>query len=93
MLAWYRTLIGLRRDLPELADPRLDRVFVSYDESEQWLVVHRGRYRVVVNLAEASQLVPLDRPIADTVVSSGRSYPAPAGLELDADTVAIVEVE
>ena len=92
MLAWYRTLIQLRRDEPELGDPRLDRVSVDFDEDARWLVVHRGRFRVVVNLADTSQQVPLDRPAARVVVSSKRSYPVPAGVELDAETVAVVEV-
>ena len=90
VLAWYRTLIQLRRDHPDLADPRLDRVSVAYDEDAKWLVVHRGALRVVVNLADASQQVPLDAPAARVIVSSGRSYPVAAGIELDAETVAIL---
>ena len=92
MLAWYRTLIQLRRDQPELADPRLDEVSVDFDEDARWLVVHRGRLRVVVNLAATSQQIPLDLPITRVVVSSKRSYAVPEGIELDAETVAIVEV-
>jgi maltooligosyltrehalose trehalohydrolase len=92
MLAWYRTLIKLRRDEPDLADPRLDLVSVEYDEDAQWIIVHRGAFRVVVNLADASQQVPLDRPASRVVFSSRRAYPVPVGLELEAETVAIVEV-
>jgi maltooligosyltrehalose trehalohydrolase len=47
LLAWYRELIALRRARPELTDPRLDRVSVSYDEDARWLVVARGRLLIV----------------------------------------------
>ena len=89
MFAWYRTLIQLRRDQPDLADPRLDRVAVDYDEEAQWLAVRRGALRVVVNLAAAQQ-VPLDRPATRVVVASRRAYAVPIGVELEAESVAIV---
>ncbi|GAA4208428.1 malto-oligosyltrehalose trehalohydrolase [Actinocatenispora rupis] len=67
ILRFYRKLIALRRSRPELADPRLDRVRV--DGGQDWLTVHRGRYRVVVNLAPVRRTlavggVPLDVPLA-----------------------------
>ncbi|MEV8631106.1 malto-oligosyltrehalose trehalohydrolase [Streptosporangium sp. NPDC051023] len=48
-LNWYRALIALRREHPELTDPRLERVRVEYGET--WLVVHRGTLRVAANLS------------------------------------------
>jgi maltooligosyltrehalose trehalohydrolase len=48
LLEWYRALIALRRARPELTDTRLSEVTVKHDET--WLVVHRGRLRVVANL-------------------------------------------
>ena len=59
MLAWYTELIALRRAWPELTDPMLDQVRADYDESKRWLVLHRGRLRVVVNLGEQAQRLPL----------------------------------
>ena len=38
LLAWYRGLISLRRQLPALTDPRLDRVRTEFDEAAGWLV-------------------------------------------------------
>ena len=58
MLALYRTLLGLRRDHPDLADCRLDRVEVDFDEDAQWIVVHRGAFDVLANLADHAQLLP-----------------------------------
>jgi len=46
----------------------------------------------VVNLAEHSQQVPLDRPAERVLVASGRCSPVAAGVELETDTVAVVEV-
>ncbi|NYI03236.1 malto-oligosyltrehalose trehalohydrolase [Allostreptomyces psammosilenae] len=60
LLAWYRALIRLRRRVPALADGDLTGVRVAFDESERWLVVHRGPgARVAVNLAEEPRTVPL----------------------------------
>ena len=52
LLRWYTDLIRLRREVPDLADPRLDRIRVEHDESAQTVVVHRGEHVVVVNLAD-----------------------------------------
>ncbi|MEZ0165208.1 malto-oligosyltrehalose trehalohydrolase [Kineococcus sp. LSe6-4] len=48
MLAWYRTLTGLRRSVPALADADLRAVRV--DVQGNALVLHRGDHRVVVTL-------------------------------------------
>ncbi len=65
MLAWYTALIDLRRREPELRDDRLDAVEVESDEPVSWLVVSRGRLRVVCNLADGVALVPLGGAGAD----------------------------
>ncbi|WP_214408413.1 malto-oligosyltrehalose trehalohydrolase [Sphaerisporangium fuscum] len=59
LLDWYRRLIALRKARPELADPRLDRVSVRYDEESRWIVVDRGPLRVAANLGDAQAIVPL----------------------------------
>ena len=70
LLGWYRELIALRRAWPELTDPRLGRVRVDYDEAARWLVVRRGRLRIVANLGPAGLRVPLDRPGAALLAAS-----------------------
>jgi malto-oligosyltrehalose trehalohydrolase len=70
LLAWYRELIALRRARPELTDPRLDRVSVSYDEDARWLVVARGRLLIVASLGDVPLLVPLAEPPAAILVAS-----------------------
>ena len=69
-LAWHRDLIALRRAEPWLADPRLDQVSVTCEADAGWLVVHRGPLRVVCNLAEGPQEVPLDAPVAAVLLTS-----------------------
>ncbi|GAB3813137.1 malto-oligosyltrehalose trehalohydrolase [Kribbella italica] len=84
LLAWYRDLLALRARNDDLRDDRIGSASVV--SGEDWLVVSRGALRVVVNLAEAEQVVPVDgRPsyevmafgttdlVADGVTLSGRS--------------------
>jgi len=59
LLNWYRELIKLRRQWPELTDPRLDRVDASCDEVARWLMISRGRLRVLANLGPAAVRLPL----------------------------------
>jgi maltooligosyltrehalose trehalohydrolase len=79
LLGWYRELIALRRAQPELADPRLGQVQVDYDEAARWLVVRRGRLRIVANLAPVSTPVPLDRPPVTLLAASGPGVAIEAG--------------
>jgi maltooligosyltrehalose trehalohydrolase len=95
MLAWYRALLTLRRRRPELTDPRLDRVAVSFDADAQWFVLRRGGLRVVVNLAEQAQVVPVDAPVRSVLLTSSVPPPDPsaASVRLAGESVAIVEVD
>jgi maltooligosyltrehalose trehalohydrolase len=95
MLAWYRDLLTLRRTRAELTDPRLDRVAVSHDEAAQWLVLHRGSLRVVINLAGTAQDVPVDGAVRAVLLTSSGQTPdaSDLGVRLPAESVAIVEVD
>jgi maltooligosyltrehalose trehalohydrolase len=95
VLAWYRSLLALRRARPELVDPRLDRMrveFGRFDGGAGWLVVHRGGLRVAVNLAAEPRTVPLDAPAIDVLLASDSVRTAGHGLALAPHTVAVVEV-
>jgi maltooligosyltrehalose trehalohydrolase len=50
LLAWYRTLIRLRSERPELSDGRLERVHARVDEAAGWLALERGALMVACNL-------------------------------------------
>jgi len=58
ILALYRQLLRLRREQSDLADARLDRVEVDFDEDAQWVIVHRGAFDVLANLADHAQPLP-----------------------------------
>ncbi len=90
LLDWYRTLIALRRELPALGDPRLDRVAVDCDEVAGWLVVRRGPATVAANLGGASATLPAPAP-ARLVLASHPDVELTSGdLRLPPDAVAIL---
>ncbi|PRH79124.1 malto-oligosyltrehalose trehalohydrolase [Streptomyces solincola] len=59
LLAWYRELIALRAEQPDLTDPDLASVRTAFDEDARWLALRRGDVRVAVNLAKEPVRVPL----------------------------------
>jgi malto-oligosyltrehalose trehalohydrolase len=81
LLAWYRTMIALRRRCPELTDPRLDRVRVSWDEAARWLLISRGHVRIAANLGQSAQRLPLGDTGLNLLATSA------AGVACDEDCV------
>ncbi|MEU2356042.1 malto-oligosyltrehalose trehalohydrolase [Streptomyces misionensis] len=59
VLDWYRRLIALRREQPDLTDPDLADTKVAYDEEARWLAFRRGDVRVAVNLGKDPAAIPL----------------------------------
>jgi maltooligosyltrehalose trehalohydrolase len=88
VLAWYRALIALRRERPELRDPDLRAVTVRHDETARTVAVHRGAHRVVVNLADAPRSVDLESDADDLVVLLSWDGCA-AGADLDDGRVSL----
>ncbi|MFB7470952.1 malto-oligosyltrehalose trehalohydrolase [Kitasatospora sp. NPDC056184] len=87
LLDWYRRLIRLRRESPELSDPDLAAVRVEADEAAGWLVVHRGPYRVAVNLGAGGASWPLEGQV---VAAFGGHSAAGGTLTLEPDSVAVL---
>jgi len=91
LLAWYRELIALRRRVPALTDPRLDRVHTDCDARLGWLVIRRGPVVVAANLGTGTWTCPAERP-ADLLAASDASVGlTDGGLVLPPDTVAILD--
>ncbi|MDT4941647.1 MAG: maltooligosyltrehalose trehalohydrolase [Pseudonocardiales bacterium] len=90
MLGLYRSLLALRAAEPELAAGNLVDVRVEYDEAAQWVVVHRGGFRIAVNLAADAQPLPVRG--GDVVLATGQCTPAADGLVVGAESAAIVRV-
>jgi maltooligosyltrehalose trehalohydrolase len=91
MLSWYRALIRLRRAVPDLGDPRLERTRVTWSEDARWLVVRRGAAAVACNLADQRQQVPLDGAGRSVLLASTDDVTADReGVTLAANAVAIL---
>ena len=91
MLETYRTLLRLRREIPDLADPALDRIDTEFDDDERWLIVHRGAYRVLANFAAEPRAFTL--PSAQLVYASDEAVRTNANdVQLPPRSAAIVQV-
>lgn len=91
MLDWYRRLIRLRKELPELSDGRRGRGEVAFSEVDRWLVYERGSILTVCNFSQATREIPCHYsapPVmvlaSDTNVEFSHQF-----LRLPAETVAI----
>jgi maltooligosyltrehalose trehalohydrolase len=89
VLEWYRALIELRRSRPELTDPRLDTVHVTFDENARWLVVHRGRLRIVVNVGDSVVRIPLADCGLSGAAGTTTLLASQAGIALDPDSLRV----
>jgi maltooligosyltrehalose trehalohydrolase len=87
MHAWYRDLVALRRAEPDLRDDDLRRVRVETGPGR--LDVHRGRFRVLVNLGpEPAEFEVPDG--AEVVLAWTPPEPTPTGLVVAPDDVVIL---
>ena len=91
LLGWYADLIRLRREVPDLADGRLDRVKIRYDEDARWMVIQRGAISVAFNLGERLQRVPLEASGAAALLRSDFQIEVrDRFVELPPDSVAVL---
>jgi len=96
MLAWYRDLLALRRAEADLRADDLRAVRVTTGPGSDvvgrgWLVVHRGRFDVLVNLAGGPATLPSPDG-AQPVLAWGPVEPVDGGLRLATDGAAIVRL-
>jgi maltooligosyltrehalose trehalohydrolase len=90
LLDWYRRLIALRRQVPALTDPRLERTHTDCDPDAGWLVVRRGPVMVAGNLGAAAWTFPAGP--ADLLAASDPGVElAGQGLVVPPDAVAILK--
>ena len=90
LLDWHRLLIRLRREVPDLADGRLDRVRTSYDEDGRWLVAERGEVAVACNLGSDEVRLPWSGRLL-AASRSGVDVDA-SGVRLPPDSVAVLSL-
>jgi maltooligosyltrehalose trehalohydrolase len=91
LLGWYRELIALRRQVPALTDPRLDRVSTDYDEGGGWVVVRRGPVTVAANLGRQTWTLPSGASTRLLAASDPAVELNTSGLVLPPDTAGIVD--
>ncbi|KQO39491.1 malto-oligosyltrehalose trehalohydrolase [Aeromicrobium sp. Leaf245] len=60
VLETYRSLVALRREHPELRDPSLADLVVEVSDDDRHVVMHRGPFRVEVDLDAARAVVLRD---------------------------------
>ena len=89
---WHRSLIRLRRALPQLTDGRLDLVETRCDEAQRWLVVERGLVSIVANFADEPRSVPIPdgRPTEVQLASAEGVAISPSGVTLPGNSVVIL---
>ncbi len=90
LLDWYRRLIALRRQVPALTDPRLDRAHTDCDPDAGWLVVRRGPVTVAANLGAGAWTFPAAAAASLLAASDPRIGRTGQGFVLPPDTVAIL---
>lgn len=94
LLDWYRTLIRLRREEPDLHSGDLRAVRVSFADDGAWLLVSRGTVRVVVVLADRTTTITVDSDVGTSVLASwGDVEPLPdtgSGMALPGRSVTIL---
>jgi maltooligosyltrehalose trehalohydrolase len=91
VLAWYRSLIELRRAEPDLADGRLDRVRVSHPGPGTMTVV-RGRILVATNISPAQVVIPVPGGAEVVLASDGRCHIDGGSLGLPPDSAAVLRL-
>jgi maltooligosyltrehalose trehalohydrolase len=93
LLDWYRELIQLRHGTRALQDGDLERVRVTHDAAQRWLIVERWPIWVVCNLAETTQEVQMetDRPISILLASDRRATLTTHTVSLPPESVLILE--
>jgi len=91
VLAWYRCLLRLRKEVPELAGCDRTAAGVEYSETERWLILRRGRVAVVANLSPTPRRFALGGP--GTLLAAwdeGSSLDADGELSLPGEGAAVV---
>jgi maltooligosyltrehalose trehalohydrolase len=95
VLDWYRRLIDVRKQTPDLDDGRMSAVRTTFDEIERWLVVERGDVTVACNFSGSARTVPLSRARTSDVVLASAPDPRrdERGVELPPESATIFRAD
>jgi maltooligosyltrehalose trehalohydrolase len=87
LLEFYKGLIRLRHEEPDMADPWLPDLVVDCDEAERWIVMRRGRIAVACNLGTEAVSVPV---AGETLLEWGHPDNGGRSTTLQGHSVAVV---
>jgi maltooligosyltrehalose trehalohydrolase len=82
---WYRQLVQLRRNVPQLTDGRLEQVATRHSETERWLVVERGAVTIAANFAAEPRSIPLRTGRPGAIMLGTHD----SGIDVSADAVTL----
>jgi maltooligosyltrehalose trehalohydrolase len=90
MIAWYRTLIRMRRSTPSLNNGEPGNSKVTFSEEQRWFCMARGSTVVACNLAPSPRSLPIPSD-AELVLASRLDIAVDGrGIMLPPDSVAIL---
>ncbi|MGB8651924.1 MAG: malto-oligosyltrehalose trehalohydrolase [Mycobacteriales bacterium] len=93
LLAFYRSLIALRRSRLDLSDGRRDRVSVTWDAAARWVVVMRGKVAIACNLGGERQVLALPGTPRKVLLASTEGWVFCDGrVETDGESVVVLEL-
>ncbi len=91
ILDWYKKLIALRKSSRPLLDGNMRDSHVRFDEEARWLVLQRGPYQVICNLAEKPATISLLTTGKVLLASDSSHKLQEKQVELGPESVVIVE--
>ena len=91
VLEWYRALIALRRDTPELRDGRRDAVTVAFHDDARWMRITRGPVTLAFALDRAADVPLEERPGDLALASASDVHISDRAIHLPPESVAIVK--
>lgn len=93
MLGWYKQLIQLRKDTPELCNGRLGQIKTAFDDRRKWLIIARGSVKIVCNFSDRQQNIPLDEDREPEVLLSSDKQLCftEEGVRLSPESIAVLK--
>jgi len=91
LLAWYRSLIALRRSTPALNNGNLDAVRVDFSDPGQWLILYRDPLAIACNFSKTSSSVALRFPARTLLASKPGINVTESKIDLAPESAAILQ--
>jgi maltooligosyltrehalose trehalohydrolase len=95
MMAWYKAVIELRRNLSALSNGHLNLTSSKFNEEENWLSVERGPVTILCNFSSDEIAIPCQTTDRCSILldSSGRSRVHDSVVDLPRESVVLLGPE